>query len=110
MGFGNFATWLIGFSKSFLAWLYNHVIDLLQGLIDGVAAFALVVIGLFPAGPSMPSGSPELPINSAMTAVVTAVNWLFPVAYCLQCITFITAGMVAYFLIAPLARWVKLLT
>jgi hypothetical protein len=109
MGLGNFANWLMGFAKTFLAWGYNNIISILQGAIDGFAAFCILVVGLFPAGSSVPSPG-AVPSDSTWTIVVQCLNWFFPVSYFITVVTFVCTSLVAYFVIAPLARWVKLLT
>lgn len=105
-----FATWLMGFAKAFLTWMYNHAIDLIQGAIDGFAAFCLAVVGLFPAGPSLPVFGGGQPVGPIWDTVLTALNWLFPIQFFVQCVSFSSAAILAYVLIAPLARWVKLLS
>lgn len=105
-----FAAWLLGFSKSFLTWLYNHAIDLIQGAIDGFASFCLVVVGMFPSGPSLPSSGIASPIGPAWDMLLSALNWLFPLQFFVQCMGFASAAILAYVVIAPLARWAKLLT
>jgi len=105
-----FAAWLMGFARSFLHWLYNNTIDLIQGAIDGFAAFCLIVIQLFPAAETLPSNPYTVPASSTWDTFICALNWLFPVSYLVTLMIFSTAALVAYFVIAPLARWVKLLT
>jgi hypothetical protein len=41
---------------------------------------------------------------------VTALNWLFPMVYLMAVISFVTAGMVAYFSVCIIGRWLKVLT
>ncbi len=104
-----FANWLIGFVKSALIWLYNMGIDFLQALSDGLVTFILVVVGLFPEGSPLPALS-SAPASEITTVMLQTLNWLFPVSYLLTCVAWLSAGMLAYICIAPLARWLKLLT
>ena len=100
--------WLSSFFVTVMEWLYNIVIDVLQVLLDGVCTVALHVVTLFPAGPSVPSiGGPS---GSAASAVVGAIGWLLPVSYLLSVVTFVAGSIAAYFIIAPVARWFKLIT
>lgn len=105
-----FATWLMGFAKSFLTWMYNHAIDLIQGGIDGFASFCLAVVSMFPVGPPLPSSGTVQPLGPAWDMLLAALNWLFPIQFFVQCMGFASAAILAYVLIAPLARWAKLLT
>ena len=104
-----FATWLMGFAKTFLVWLYNHIIDLLQGALDGFCDFMLMVISLFPTGDSLPV-LPAAPSGTIWDALLTTMNWLFPVAFIVQSASLVVAAILAYIVIAPLARWLKLTT
>lgn len=104
-----FAQWLIGFSKSFIIWLANTFIDFFQAVIDGFCGFAVSILSLFPAGSSVPTYG-AAPSSSAWGEFINALNWFFPMQFFVSCIVFAVAGMVAYLVIAPLARWVKLLT
>lgn len=105
-----FATWLMGFARNWLTWLYNHAIDLLQGAIDGFFTFCLGIVQLFPAGPSLPSSGIASPSGPLWDAFLVALNWVLPVGFLVQCMGFTAAAILAYLLIAPLARWAKLLT
>lgn len=105
--FSSFAQWLIGYVQTFLVHLYNIFIDLLQHLSDSVAGFIVSIVSLFPAGSSVPSY-----VSTAGTVFdffCTCLNWLFPVEYLYDCVTWLSAGMILYLTIAPLARWAKLL-
>lgn len=106
---GAFATWLVGFFESVLVKMANYIIDLVQAVIDGVCAFALIVVSLFPEGPTLPA-APVLGDGSLLPVILNALNWVFPIGYIVQITVFVAAGMLAYIVIAPLARWLKLLT
>ncbi|MBT1074456.1 hypothetical protein [Geobacter grbiciae] len=104
-----FAAFLSGLFRNGLTWLYNVLIDLLQSVFNGFCDFAVSVVSLFPSGSSVPD-SPHSVVGPVLDFFLTALNWLFPVSYVVTVVGFLVAGMLAYFVIAPLARWVKLLT
>ena len=107
---GAFASWLMGFAKSFLAWGYNDIIDLLNGAISGLCAFIGALVALFPSASGNSLVLPTAPGGAVFAMVITTLNWLFPMQYLLTVISFLTIGMVAYFGIAPVLRWFKVLT
>ena len=105
---GAFASWLQGFVQTFLAYLYNLGIDGLQSVSDSLADFILVIIGLFPVGDSLPS-MVSTPTGLTFDVFLKCLNWLAPVSYLVQLVTWSVAGMLLYVAIAPLARWAKAL-
>lgn len=106
---GALASWLMGFVRVALTWLYNNMIDFVQGGIDGFVEFILLVVTLFPAGPDLPLYSADY--DSGLLALcLSVINWLLPIGFLVQSVTFVGSAMLAYILIAPLARWAKLLT
>ena len=104
-----FTSWLDAFMHSMWVTAYNNIVDLLQFLFDGVVAFITSLVALFPAGTPVPELD-SMPINTTMTALLGALNWLFPISFLVLVSGFITAGIISYLLIAPVARWAKLLT
>ncbi|MGB4600245.1 MAG: hypothetical protein WBI04_09795 [Trichlorobacter sp.] len=104
-----FAQWLIGFADTFLAWLYNSAVSLLQIFSDTLVDFIISVVSLFPVGSSMPQ-LPAAPTGGTFVVFLQTLNWLFPVFFMVQLITWVASGMLLYLVIAPLARWFKLLT
>lgn len=104
-----FTSWLSAAVHIWLTWLANVGIDLLQVLFNGFFGLASTIVGLFPSGPTITGpGSPDT--NSVWSVMVTTLNWVFPVTTFLNLLAFIVAGYLAYFLIAPVARWLKLIT
>jgi hypothetical protein len=103
---------LQNWTTALLAYLYNIVIDSIQVVFDYCVTFALYVVSLFPTGAAVPTFGEPVPTatNAAWPAFLNAVNWFFPVGYFVTLLTAFAAAAVAYFVIAPLARWVKLLT
>lgn len=72
--------WLTNFGRYLLELLYNVSIDLVQSVIDGLSAAALLVVGLFPQGDSVPSPG-SLPISETASLIIQCLNWVFPLAY-----------------------------
>jgi len=104
-----FAQWLMGQLTALVEWFYNAAIDLLQALIDLIPSFILSLLSLFPDGSGMPA-LPSMPESSAtLTAFLSTLNWVFPLGYALQLFGWVSVSMLAYFALAPLFRWAKLL-
>ena len=104
----NFVSWLLNFGRNFLTWLYNTGIDLLQALNDSLVTFIMSIVTLFPSGTPVPDG-PIKPVGDTVSVFINCLNWLFPVQYLMTVSAFVVGGMLAYIIIAPLARWAKLL-
>lgn len=102
-----FAQWIIGYAKTFLALLYNKIIELLQFFSDSVADFLVSIVALFPVGEAVPSYSGSA--GTLFDIFCNALNWLFPLAFMKDCVVWLSAGMMLYLVVAPLARWAKLL-
>ncbi len=100
---------ILGWTNAALTWLYNLFIDLLQSILDLLVTFALSIVAMFPAGSAVPSFG-STPDGPAFNAFLNALNWFFPISYLVTIVTFLVGAMIAYFVIAPVARWVKLLT
>jgi len=105
---GALATFIADFFQKYIVKFLNVFIDVLQSAYDGLCAFIITVVGIFPAGPSLPTGKPTS--GGLVTEIVNCINWVFPVCYLTSMILFLCVAMVAYFTIAPVARWFKLLT
>lgn len=102
-------TAISGLLSKVMIWSYNVLISAIQALIDTLAAAAIAVIGLFPAEPTMPM-APTLTASTTWRTFLNTLNWFFPIGYVADMVVFIIAGLVAYIVIAPVARWFKLLT
>lgn len=85
------------------------IVGLLQTIVNLFVDFALYVVSLFPSDPGLPSPG-QSPAGAVMDIVFQTVAWLFPIPYIASLVGTIVASVVLYFVIAPLARWVKLLT
>lgn len=105
----SFAAWLVNFFESILVKGYNLLIDLFQGIFDAFITAVIAFVSLFPSGPALPA-VPSAPTGTFTDIAINAINWVFPVSYMLSLVAFLVAGYLAYVFIAPLARWLKLLT
>lgn len=110
-----FAAWLAGFAKSFLRWLYNDLISLLQSLLDGFVEVATNLASLFPEG-TIITACLDCPMPSSSDVATVAgvffktLNWLFPIECLVTMVSFTVAGMLSYFALAPVLRWFKIIT
>jgi len=100
-----FSQWLIGFVRAAFTWLYNHGIDFVQGAIDGFCTFILSIISLFPSV-SVPTPVAS-PTSSTFTVFISALNWLFPISFFIQIVTFTTSAMLLYAAWMIIGRWLK---
>lgn len=101
-----FAQWLMGFARTFLTWLYNNGIDLINGAISGFCTFALTLISYLPTT-SLPT-APSAPGGTIMSSAVSLLNWLLPMQYLLSMVGFLATGIIVYASLSPLLRWAKL--
>ncbi len=106
---GGFAQWLLAALKSFVVWIWNGGVDIVQKCMNGLVDFLILIVSLFPTGSTTPSLSAH-PAGNTWDTFITTLNWVFPVSFIVTFIGFIVAALLAYFIIAPLARWAKLLT
>ena len=105
----SFANWIANYFVGYIVKLYNIVIDAAQLIFDGLITLIIGIVSLFPSGPSVPTG-PSALTDSMGGTILNAINWVFPFSYLVTLIGFMAAGYLAYVVIAPLARWVKLST
>lgn len=102
-------TWLQSFFIRLLEHLYNICVDIGQAVIDGLCTAAIYIVGLFPEGSPVPV-SDSVPVSDTASQVIVCISWVFPVSYLFSLVVFCVAAVTAYFVIAPLARWFKLLS
>lgn len=88
---------------------FNIIIDLVNYLFTVLAPAIAAIVGLFPAAPTLPVAS-ETPDTALLSAGVSALCWLLPVAFLVQMVGYMMAAVIIYFTMAPLARWAKLMT
>lgn len=116
---GGFAQWLAGFVYSLFTRVYNLAIDLMQHVIDALPNFVLYLIhgdgGIFPDPSRAGWGGLTVPtpetfvVSDTYSVFISALNWIFPIGYMIQLSTFVAACVLAYIVVAPLARWFRLL-
>ena len=103
---GAVVQWLLSFSKTFITWLYNSFIDLINGAISGFATFAITLVSLIPTY-TMPT-PPSQPEGVSLSVIVQLLNWLLPMQYFVSLVVFFGTGVILYASLAPLLRWAKL--
>lgn len=103
-----FAQWLIGFVRTAWVWLINHLVDLVQVTMDTLVDFLIYVVSLLPAGGNPPGATGDG--GESWGVFMTTINWLFPLDFLVESVTWLCAGMLLYVVAAPLARWAKTLT
>lgn len=103
-------SWLLGWSRSVLTWLYNYAIDFLQKLFDSLIDAVSGLISLFPdcleacrefIVPAPPSGV-------MMNFIISLLNWLFPMSFFVTCMNVMTCALLFAVTIMPILRWCKL--
>lgn len=111
MDFGSLATW---FSDAIGGWFHgflNLCIDLINTSLRGLVDFIISVCStLFPAAGCCGSLSvPIPPAGPVYDSLVHTLNWLFPMGTFIDLVGCIMTLMTAFFAVAPVARWLKLL-
>jgi hypothetical protein len=102
-------TFLIGWASSLAVTCVNVLIDCANASIVLIVALITAVLALWPVGSPLPS-LPSSPTAGGIWVIfIQSLNWLFPLTFILGVFSFVTTSIIAYALIAPLARWVKLL-
>ena len=102
------ANFLLGLGRNFLTWAYNILVDLVNAAISTFAIFCTSIAGMFPSVP--PPTVESAPLGDVMEMCVVALNWVFPMGAVVGALGFIVAAYLAYWFIAPIARWAKLLS
>lgn len=106
-----FASWLSDFFAGWGHTLLNLLIDLINVTLRGCVDFIITICStLFPAASCCGSLSvPIPPAGPVYDAAVHMLNWLFPMGTFIDLVGCIMTLMTAFFAIAPIARWLKLL-
>lgn len=102
-------SWLKDFFYQYAVILANYIIDLLQDILDAFCDFAVDVVAMFPSGPQLPVIS-ETPVGAVFQEFLVALNWAFPIDHLISIVTFTSLGYLAFIIISPLARLLKLTT
>lgn len=96
---------------------YNLLIDLLNTLISVLGPAAVAVIGIFPANPcgsliaSCSDIAQEIPADPALLMkILHTIAWLMPMQFLANLVGCVLLSVMAFFTIAPVARYLKLLT
>lgn len=103
--------WLGSFFTNWGIYFLNLFIDLFNVTLNSFVDFILTVLTtLFPAASCCGSLSVPLPpVGPVFTSTVNVLSWLFPVSAMINMVGCIMTLMTAFFALAPLARWLKLL-
>lgn len=101
-------SWLLGWGKVLAVSIINFHIDCLNAAIVALVAVISSIANLLPVGNILPS-LPSVPQSATWQSLIQTLNWLFPVQFIISCFAFTTTAILAYVMIAPLARWAKLL-
>jgi hypothetical protein len=99
----SFASWLVSFIPNVLTWVYNIFIDLLQSVSDTAADFMISFVGLLPNSDPVPVLAP--PTGDLYNQFVIGMNWLLPMQYFYDVLSWGFAMMLAYLSVAPFVRW-----
>lgn len=102
----------------FFSGFTNALIDLLNIIISMLGPAAINVIGMFPPNPCLSTiascsdvaaqvGTLGSPI---VQTIINLLAWVFPMQFLANLIGCVLMSIMCYFLIAPLARWFKLIT
>jgi len=97
---------------------YNIIIDLLNYLIGVIAPAAQHIVGLFPSNPcgsligacSDAAGSLPNPDPDLLVKCIQVICWILPMAFLAQVVGCAMFSVMIYFTMAPVARWLKLLS
>jgi len=103
-------SWLIQWATYLGITCLNLLVDCANAAIIALVTLVRSVVSLLPSGPSLPIPN-QSPAAGADVWVVLlkSLNWFFPVGFVVSSFEFVVASLLAYVVIAPLARWVKLL-
>lgn len=104
----NLTTFLIGWAQYVAVLILNFLVDVANATLDGIVAFATFCATLMPTGRVLPT-LPTLPSGSVWEFCLKGLNWFFPISFIAAATLFALGAAVAYALIAPVLRWIKLL-
>jgi hypothetical protein len=101
-------TFLVSWGSKLGATIINYLIDAVNATIVALVAMIVLIAGTLPSGSSLPV-LPSVPTSGFWSILIQSVNWFFPVSFIISVFSWVTVAIVAYVVIAPLARWAKLL-
>lgn len=116
-----FTTWVFEEMIPYcFAWVWALFLDLINFCIKLLATCLTTFANLFPDNPcgSLIASCADVTLYDDMSTAARAIYdaglatlaWLFPVGFVVDLLTCTLMGVAAYFLIAPVLRWFKLLT
>lgn len=99
-------------------WLYNAMIDIINALILVLSTFITGLVSLFPSNPcgsliascSDVTAAVGTPDAGLLAIALQTIAWLLPMAFLVNLVGCAMMTVMAYFMIAPLMRWAKLIT
>jgi len=95
-------SWLADFLKSCIDYFYDKLIQLINLLILSIGTALDLVLSLFPSGSNLSLSVPSFEYFGV-------VNWFLPVSGILVSLAIYTAALLSYLVVAPFARWLKLM-
>jgi hypothetical protein len=104
-----FAVWLGQYLDLCIHQWKVVMLKMVQYFLDVLVQFGLWVISLFPQGNALPT-IPSTPVGQVFSLMVQCLNWVFPVSFLVSMAEWAVGAIILYLVIAPLARWAKLLT
>lgn len=84
--------------------LINGIVDIVNAIIQGIADLGSYAAGLLP---SYTVPTPGQLVDQS--DFLSALNWLLPISFFVDCLAMMVAAYATYHLVGPVLRWVKLL-
>jgi hypothetical protein len=113
-------SFLLEFLYFGIDWFYNAMIDCINAIILLLKTFIIGLAALFPANPcgsliascsdAVAGGGVSAPDSVIWAKALQTLAWLMPMEFMANLVGCAMTTVMAYFLIAPLMRWAKLLT
>lgn len=97
------AKWLWLAFQSFSILIHNVIVRVANKLIEGIAAAGNVAIH---ALPTYTAPTPGELVDSV--GFISALNWVLPIGFFLDCMTMFIFGYLAFNASAPILRWTKI--
>lgn len=100
----DFINWLWNSFLYICVKLANLIIDMINAIIKGVADLGSYAAGLLP---DYTVPTPGQMIDQS--DFLSALNWIMPVSFFVDCLAMMVAAYATYHLLGPLLRWAKIL-
>lgn len=91
--FANFWESLVNFVQDVFYWIVNTIID-------------IIGTGISWAVSLLPTYTVQVP-SFSNDGIINALNWIFPVNYCISLMAAISMGLVLYLTVGTVLRWFK---